>query len=846
MTLCLCDLSSSIIRFCLLTIVYLLFSLTFTINAHAASCTAQATGNWNDTNTWTCGAIPGSGDTVTINAAYTVTVTADAAASSLSVTAGTLAVGTYNLAVTGDSTVTGGTLTIGASSGTGWTTANLTIGANGTVTATGAAKVTIAGNYDQSSTSSKFAASSATITVNGNGTFTADGTVDQTQYNGASIVLNGANLLTYVNQANNSSNGFFNLTGGQSGNATTLASTIGFAILNTLTVGTGSIARTTGSNAFYLYGATPLSVDSANSRISVSLNFCKGNGSQTIPELTNGYDSPAIADMGSNSIITQTGNVTLNGTGTFVLGTGGGAGVAAAKIQTWKTDGYNFTVVGGNLQIGAGADSGLKQFDATRNVPGARTSTISVGGNWLNYGTGTAPSQFIADNSNVILNSTAVGKTVTSGTTNSPFYNIQFNGTGGAWTLQDNLTATNSTLTAGNLIDNGKTVTVNGNISIGGTANLLTSTGSWIQGASGNISNPTNTNSFYSLTMAGAGVTSTLTGHVNVGRGTSGGYITLGPGTLTGNYSLAVTPSVNDAITVNNLTAGSLINELYILPAVNNLTQKAITLPNNFVSTFVRIDTVWETQYSASGNWNLGNNPFNINNEGTSTPTHYFNMGSSALTAGNLTLGNGSNQTGYIKLGSSASHSVASIASWTNTITGNVLDLGSSTTSVSGNINFTGISVTPGTSTVNLNGTSTQSVTSAGQTYNNLTITNATTNAITFADGFTTANFSDSVPSSVLRFPNSGQYNITGLLTLNGHGKNTRINLDTTNGSAPKFIFNVSSPQNVSYVNVNHSEASGKNIVATNSVNGGTNDTAEAVPHWVFGSGGSLDLGTVF
>jgi len=82
-----------------------------------AACTAGKSGNWNDSTVWTCAKIPDSSDTVTIsNASYTVTVTADAAASTLSISAGTLNIQTFAVAVTGAVQITG-TGTISGSTG---------------------------------------------------------------------------------------------------------------------------------------------------------------------------------------------------------------------------------------------------------------------------------------------------------------------------------------------------------------------------------------------------------------------------------------------------------------------------------------------------------------------------------------------------------------------------------------------------------------------------------------------------------------------------------------------------------------------------------------------------------
>ena len=314
---------------------------------------------------------------------------------------------------------------------------NVTIGASGILNTANYA-ITISGVWDQSSTSSRCNAGTSTITVNGNGAFTADGTLDSTQYNSATLVLNGTNTLTYGNLAASYANGFNNLTCGQGGNTTTLDDTL--AVRSVMTIGSGEL--TGASNSIYVLGATPLSVD-AGSHLSINVLVFQGT-SQTIPTLANGYDC-SIQIAGSATTVTQTGDATLNSSKFLYIASG------TSQVITWNTDGYNLTV-GGYLRIGAGSDTGLKTFNATGS--GGRTSTITVGGNWLNYGTGSAPSVFTAADSTVILNAASGTKTVTSGFSNSKFNTIQFNGAG-TFSIVDELRANLVTYTAGTITNSG-------------------------------------------------------------------------------------------------------------------------------------------------------------------------------------------------------------------------------------------------------------------------------------------------------------------------------------------------------------------------------------------------------
>jgi len=337
-------------------------------------------------------------------------------------------------ATSGDITWTSGdTITAGGA----WSTVNLTVQA-GVIIDTGSDQaVTLSGAFDQSSTSSKFLGNASTITINGNGAVTLDGTLDSTQYNDATLVLNGANTLTYDNLASNSSNGFENLTCGQSGNTTTLADNL--TVLSVLTVGSGIF---TGSTIVVLRGATPLSVDQTNSRISVgSLRFM-GN-TQTIPALTNGYSCDLLIGANTDTVVTQTGNIAINSTN-YLFITGGGD---TTRTDGWETDGYDLTV-GGNIQVGNGSDTGLKKLDATAGTGG--TSTITCGGNWDVKGTGTAPSVFTAEHSTVVFSKASGTQTLNSG--DSWFHILRHTGAG-ILQLTTNAMTTDYLLNLGGAID---------------------------------------------------------------------------------------------------------------------------------------------------------------------------------------------------------------------------------------------------------------------------------------------------------------------------------------------------------------------------------------------------------
>jgi hypothetical protein len=157
-----------------------------------------------------------------------------------------------------------------------------------------------------------------------------------------------------------------------------------------------------------------------------------------------------------------------------------------------------------------------------------------------------------------------------------------------------------------------------------------------------------------------------------------------------------------------------------------------------------------------------------------------------------------------------------------------------STVTVGGNIDIRSgtTTFTNTSSTVILNGAALQTVLMSGESFNNLTITNASVAGVQFLDGFSAANFTDTTAASKLTFKNGATYTVSGTLTLTGSLGSEIVLLSDSAGT--RFTFNVTGgAQTVSYVNVKDSQASTNNITANNSINSGGNDTAEAAPHWI-------------
>ncbi|MBU4487832.1 MAG: filamentous hemagglutinin N-terminal domain-containing protein, partial [Candidatus Omnitrophica bacterium] len=703
-------------------------------------------------------------------------------------------------------------------------TGNLTIDAGAILDTTLANSygITLAGNFVQSSITSRFNANSSTITINGNGTFTADGTVASTQYNSATLVLNGVNTLTYNNLSGYSANGFNNLTAGQSGNTTTLGSHI--AIGSILTIGSGTL---TGSKWIYLKGANPLSFDVNSSLTLTMLSFV---ASATIPTLTNGYNCGIVT--GGNVTITQTGNVTLNGTNSLSI-----TAYSAGNVITWKTDGYNLTV-GGNLTIGFNDETGLRKLDATRNVGAGRTSTITVGGNWLNYGTGTAPSQFIADDSTVIFNKASGTQTLTSGTTNSSFYNLTHSGAG-TLQLADALSVTGAFINSVGIFDaNTMTVTVTGLTSInGGTYSASTALqtfnggltiggGTFTSGAAGSV----DVNGAFALnsgTFTQATSTLNVSGNFTIADGstftkaTGGQALTLDGATQNISDANATTNDIGVVVTSGTGTT-TMIGNLKL----TSLSIGTGTTFNLGTTSYILTITGTGTPLVATGTFNKGTGSTVIYT-GTATATNiarvaYNNLtltptgattynltgdliGSYAMT-GNLTIN--SNATLDVKP-TSTEYGLTAVDI---TING-TLDATSSYAPITASGNWTNSGTfTAGTSTVTLTGNASahQTITTAGQAFYNLTLNNTqATYDQAIISGALDVNGTLTITDGTLNLlTNNPNVNTAGNVSIASAGAVTKgTGTWTFDGTtAATYTDSTATPQNIGVVSINKTD----------------------------------------
>ena len=187
----------------------------------------------------------------------------------------------------------------------------------------------------------------------------------------------------------------------------------------------------------------------------VSNNFSHSAGTVTLPSST--------LTVGANWI--NSGGTLNHNNGTVTMSSGSG-GLTLSSVMTTTSKFNNLTFTGGgswtvnnnadcngNFTISSGTVTtpasnilnitGTMSNSGTFN-PGA-SSAVNVSSNWANPGT------FIANTSTVTMNGVSTGLTLSGNMTGSNRFNLLvFNGTGGGWTMSNNVDVfSNMTITAG-------------------------------------------------------------------------------------------------------------------------------------------------------------------------------------------------------------------------------------------------------------------------------------------------------------------------------------------------------------------------------------------------------------
>jgi len=159
------------------------------------------------------------------------------------------------------------------------------------------------------------------------------------------------------------------------------------------------------------------------------------------------------------------------------------------------------------------------------------------------------------------------------------------------------------------------------------------------------------------------------------------------------------------------------------------------------------------------------------------------------------------------------------------------LTMGSGTWSIGDNVDLTDGTFTHNSGTVVLNGSGAQSLTSASQSLNDLTITNASAAGVTFADSATVSGtFTDITPSSKLYFHQGSTFAFADI-NINGGAVGTKIIMHS-DSDGNQWLFNVAAvAPTVSYVDAKDSNANGGSEINTSfSINNGNNENWDFPP----------------
>lgn len=569
-----------------------------TINTTGTALTFTNAQSWNGSFAYGGASNATFSGTVALAGPSTVTVNGSTLAESGVISgANTLSVGgAGNLTLSAANTFNGGltlggtgTLTLGNAAALGTGTFSLTNGA--TFNTAGGYTVTNAENWNGNFTylGSNALTMNGAVTLGGASQFTVSGANTVTE----SGIIGGGFALTKAGAGNLTLSGANAFTGGLSLSGTgtlTLsnASALGtgtFTIGSGTTFNTGAVYTYTNAqiwNGNYTYsGANNLTFTGA---VTLGANVQVTENGQTL------YENGAIGDGGFGYSITKAGSsnlalggnntfsggVTLGGTGTLdinsntALGTGtftiggatfnntSGSAVSLSNAQTWNG---NFTYSGGgsNVTFGVGGvtlngsititatgnllteNGAITDGASTYSITKAGSSTLALGGNNTFKGGVTLGGTGTLDiNSNTALGTGTF--TIGAGTT--------FNNTSGSAATLTNAQIWNGNYTysgGSNLTFGVGGVTLNGNITITPTGNVLTENGAITDGAS-----------TYSITKAGNG-TLALGGNNTFKGGVSDGAT----GTLAINSAGALGTGALTLVagsTLDNLSGGAVAN----------------------------------------------------------------------------------------------------------------------------------------------------------------------------------------------------------------------------------------------------------------------------------------------
>lgn len=540
----------------------------------------------------------------------------------------------------------------------------------------------------------------------------------------------------------------------------------------------------------------------------------------------------ASSDSEAEAMVLDTSGYNLASTGDLILGLSQEAYPSGYQGKVLLRDGTH--VFAGSLDVSEDDEYSWGYFDFA-------SADISVGGSF-----NLSRATLTDETSSLSFTATSAGKNITSNNHDLP--DIEFNGVGGEWTLQDNLLTSDIHLMNGRLFDNGKTVTVGGDIIVDRVENVLTSTGTWIQASSGNLYNSSlgsgsfpNTwfaNKFKHL-IIDANVTSNLTGDVYVEK------ITLRENAVVRKsddlWGISIHWPADDFITMaegSSFSGGRIrVNPDPIRPVTYH---KALSISIPIAMYLTAITD--SAKLSLTGDWQTGGllvyGRLNGNTEATAAVLD--TSGHNLTVNGDVSLGWGTDQylNGYygkLVLGS-GNHTVTGSISvpQNNHGTRGFLDLGSSTLHLGGDFNTKSLSITKGTSTFILNGSGSQAFSNIDSVaFNNIKIENASSGGVSFSGNTTVSGtFTNITPNSKMIF-GSESVNLFSAIDINGGSSDSRIFISASSPGNQWNLNVASQAPTVSYVTVSDSNASGGNQIIAND---GTNIDSGNNTNWLFGN----------